>query len=757
MTVHQLHYTSCEDGLEGIRGFQISAVTPGAPKPLVELAVRASVYEVGPNLLSRLGASDLSDFPIAFGYVPSGSGAALFQSRYTGADFTGRMGNYFAHALLLEDVERELGDVLPIDLWRSPDWVYSRQNGTALPTLTGLAPGAATDIGTMRQFLAAPGRLNHLEGVITAAQRVLAAHRGRLVLIAQDDEHAALWVAALCRSLPRPLGLGVSFVTYTSRPEDSEVLVSCTLPDVRLPSYGDFTTVDTTAPGVQDGDTTRYARTLGTLWESDGVAAAIELVQQAHPPLIAADLEAYAVLLGFRLDNPDDAPVAEALLIDAVCLAVDRIPGALTADGWQRIGDLIQDRGGLTDLTRWSEVLRSATLRREPVPANLLGTYFIAALIAPQRVWVPPRNAGELEDIAEHTVLPMLTSGQAGELLKRLEEQRDLLSAVVRTLDRRLADDAELRRLAATLTPQASQLLHRVAGTSPRLGLLNNLVLARNGQGDPVTVLARAAGDPEVEWRNLGSVLWPDELSTEDASRALKGLPADVLRETGLFTRIAQDLLRRAERDELTAKEGKLTGELLGSPLKSGLQPGEVTVLTAAHLIVHFRLSAPKRGAEREVWEGLQLLGELPEVVGVRLQTSIATFIMRASGATHRELLDRALDSQSGPFLAAYRELARAELARVNPNHAAPLIVIWRALPDARIRKQLLEKTLPAALARRRRKHLDKIGALLESAAEKVGVRGQTPKGGWLKWWQTWRAVHERRGLLRLLGFTGRR
>ncbi|HEU5474852.1 MAG TPA: hypothetical protein VFV67_29765 [Actinophytocola sp.] len=752
MTVHQLHYTSCEDGLEGIQGFQISAMTPGSPKPLVDLAVRASAYEVGPGLIARLEDADRSTFPVAFGYLPSGPGATLFQSRYIGSDFTGRTGNYFAHALLLNDAERELHGVLPIDMWRSPTWVHTRQNGTTLPAVTGLTPGSATDAASTDRFLREPGRLDRLTHVITAGQRLLCGDRGRLVLVVPDDHTAALWLAALCRSLPRALGLEISFVTYTSRPEDTAVRVACTTPDVRLPSYGDFTAIDLTGSSLPEGEATRYAGILARLWRTGGAPAAIDLAERVTPPLLGTELEAFAVLLECGA-GPSAAttPSAEPLLLDAARLAVDRLPGTLTADGWRRIGELLTDGGGPTDLRSWAEVLQSAAQRSEPLPAALLGAYYVAALADPLSLWLPRLTAEELDEVADNAVLPALTGSRSAAIRDRLGTQRDLVQALVRVLRRRLADDAEFWRLATTLTPPAARLVRQVAPDGPP-ALLADVVLARDGQGDRVAVLTKAVAHGSTDWSRLGEVLWPAEPSTADATHAVRKLQLDVLRGTGLLSRTTARLVRLIERDELGPKELALVEDLLDDRIVGELRPADRTLLGAARTIDYFRRNTPDQRLERVVEESLDLLDTLPPPIADRMLTGIAEFTLRADAPLHRDLLMLMLETGDRRFRTAYRDLARARLAKAQPNQVAPVIVIWWSLPNGRARQQLINETLPDAVARRRSKHLDAIGNLLSSTANKLAIDVPAPKGNWRTWWKSWRSVHERRGLLQLLG-----
>jgi hypothetical protein len=746
MTVRQLHYTSCEDGLEGIQGFQVSAMTPGTPRPLVELAVRASAYEPGPGLVGRLHEHDLSAFPVAFGYAAAGRGAAVFQSRYTGADFTGRMGNYFAHALLFDDVERELGDVLPIDLWRSQEWVDSRITGSALPELTSFRPGDEANEANTRRFVLTGGDTNALEQVISGTQRALSGGRGRLVLVVPDDRSAALWVAATCRSLPHPLCLDVSFTTYTARPEESGALLSCTTPDVRLPAYGDFTTIDLTSQPRRDLGGTRYASAIALLWERDAVGAALALANQVEPHLTAAELDTFAVLLEMAYDLPVSTHPDQEMVLAAARLAAGRLPGGLPEHVWERIGDAVQDAGGPADLVGWSEVLRTARHRHEPVPAKLFGAYFVAALDSQDRLWLPELSSADLDDIAENVVLPSLRASPPASVVRRLCEQRPLLGALARVLERKLADQDEIARLATKLPPELARALD--AGASERTRLLVDLVLVRSGDRDPVRVVMDPTRRDSVDWRRFGSVLWPQDPSPEDAVRLLRLLPAQVVIGSGLGTRIVAGALDLASRDGMGAKEAKLVDELLNSPVAVQLERTDRVGLEAARRIAYLRSSTPGGGSVQVVLSALEAARSADTELGRRLVATAAAFVLRADNRLHRDLLDATLDAHAAVFLPAYREAAREHLAGAPPRQVAAVVAAWRGLAGRSTRDLLIEETLAQALRKRRRKHLDKIGADLQPMADVLGV--SPPKPNWNRWWHSWRMRHERRGLLSL-------
>jgi GTPase-associated protein 1, N-terminal domain type 2/GTPase-associated protein 1, middle domain len=743
MTVRQLHYTSCEDGLEGIQGFQVSAMTSGIPKPLVELAVRSSGYDAGPALVDHLGDGDVSGFPVAFGYVANGDTAALFQSRYAGTDFTGRTGNYFAHALLLDDPERDLAGLLPIDLWRSPDWVDSRPStGTELPALRGLQAGKAADAESTMRFLAEPGRLRDLRRLLTAVQPLLATGRGRLVLTVPDDSAAAMWLAALSRSLPRALSLRVSFTTYTARPENQEVMVSCTTPDVRLPAYGDFTVLDLTKPGSDDRPA-RYATVLADAWPAGSAGTAVRLAEQVDPPLSGAELDTFAAVLELNAgSHTDERPLLstdERQLLAAVALGMERPQLRFSADVWQRVSDQVQDTGGPRDLAAWSMTLQSALRRGEPVPATLLGTFLVAALTAPADAnvprWLPRLDPADLDDVAENVVLPAVTGDRPEPaLLRRLSGQPALIEALGRVLNRRAAEHAELERLTITLPPELAKSL---PGQTGPVALLRDLVLARAGERSRVRVLAGAARDDLPHWRRLGPLLWPGELPADDTLALLRTVPPAVLDGTGLAGRIIEQVVR--------ARDPQLVGVLRQSPLGEQLTEPDYVVLMAVHLTSSLRQATPDPGSSLELADALHILENAPPDLAGPLLDSMVAFVLRAPDpALHTVLLEQALSN--GQFLGRYREHVRAELAKAGPDQVAATILAWYGLSDAKIGRGLLDKTLPAALSRRRTKYLNKVGTHLTRLSGKGSRRAKELE----KLWLAWRMSHERRGLLGL-------
>jgi hypothetical protein len=105
----QLYYTSCERGVGGYAGFQFNALSQGAGARVRREVEQLTVYE--------LPSWDTSpaDAPVNLCHIrdQARGGDITANVVYAGTDFSGRSGNYFAHALFTEHPERDFGGLLP--------------------------------------------------------------------------------------------------------------------------------------------------------------------------------------------------------------------------------------------------------------------------------------------------------------------------------------------------------------------------------------------------------------------------------------------------------------------------------------------------------------------------------------------------------------------------------------------------------------------------------------------------------------------
>ncbi len=327
MTFRQLYYTSCENGLAGYGGYQFNAVTPGVPSPVLREVEDGTVYEPPREFLAA-PPDEPGGYPIALSHAVSESTGATITAHvvFAGDDYSGRPGNYFAHALVTETPEEDFGPLLPVELWGAPFWRRAPVGGTELPYLHGPPPRGALDRAGTQAFLDAHGRAAALPVLLSAVDRAMAGDKP-VLLAGRDADENAWWIAALSYLLGDRLGRRMTFSTYSHRPGYTRHHVTGLLPGA-APRDADlgFHLLDLdagTTPGVP-------VHPLAALLGRSGVMATAGLWQQAgafasgeerdldawYAPVAAA-----AALLGTTLTAEDVAAVASWLPA-----AADRLP-----------------------------------------------------------------------------------------------------------------------------------------------------------------------------------------------------------------------------------------------------------------------------------------------------------------------------------------------------------------------------------------------------------------------------------------------
>src|SRR5579859_6554534 len=117
MDIRQYYYTSYVHAASGKAGFQIKAMSAGVSDRQQATLARLIAYRIPPGC----DIDDYETHPIALRYAYAGPGQCLLLcSRSCGKDEHGRPGNFFAHALLLE--EERFTSVSPIFFWKSTFW-----------------------------------------------------------------------------------------------------------------------------------------------------------------------------------------------------------------------------------------------------------------------------------------------------------------------------------------------------------------------------------------------------------------------------------------------------------------------------------------------------------------------------------------------------------------------------------------------------------------------------------------------------------
>lgn len=319
MTFRQLYYTSCENGLAGYGGYQFNAVTPGVPAPIMREVEDGTVYEPPREFLAA-PPEDPGLYPVAFSHaVSEASGATITaQVVFAGDDYSGRPGNYFAHALVTETPETDFGALLPVELWGAPFWRRVPVEGTELPALPGPPSRGTVDRPDTQAFLDARGGAAMLPVLLSAVDRAMAGDKP-VLLVGRDAGENAWWIAALSYLLGDRLGRRMTFTTYSHRPGYTRHHVTGLLAGA-LPRDADlaFHLFDVASGGMADVAVHPLAALLGRsgvmatagLWQQAGAFASGEEkdLDAWYAPVAAA-----AALLGTALTTEDVAAVASWL------------------------------------------------------------------------------------------------------------------------------------------------------------------------------------------------------------------------------------------------------------------------------------------------------------------------------------------------------------------------------------------------------------------------------------------------------------
>ena len=283
MAFKQLYYTSCEHGLGGYSGYQFNAVTPGVSAAVMREVEDRTVYQPPGRLLAGAGAGAPAGapdaYPVAFSYGTSEATGAVITAQvvFAGTDYSGRPGNYFAHALVTDTPERDFGPLLPVELWQAELWQRQPAAGTTLPELTGPPPRGAVDRADTQSFLDTPGTPDILPQLLTAVSKAMAGDRP-VLLTSRDAADSIWWIAAVSYLLGPDLARQLTFTTYSHRPAYTRYHLTGVLPESLPPDAAtSFQLFDLTTGQVPDGG----VHPLAGILAGTGVMAAPGLWRQA--------------------------------------------------------------------------------------------------------------------------------------------------------------------------------------------------------------------------------------------------------------------------------------------------------------------------------------------------------------------------------------------------------------------------------------------------------------------------------------------
>ncbi|MFD5507702.1 GTPase-associated protein 1-related protein [Streptomyces sp. NPDC127051] len=789
MNLAQLHYTSAPPGPDG-SGFRFTAVSPGVPASLLREAEQLIGYEPPRDAPPRPSADELGAFPQALSLnVLSDGSRLLARSVYTGADYSGRWGNFHAHAVHLPqpaDVDRPAGGQLPITAWGSPQWAAdSPSAGAPVPPLASVPAPGPLDLGALAAFVAARGRW--LAGFFADVRRLAEDPAApQLVLVERDSEAVAWWIMLACSVLPHRRGQWLTFTTYTRRPQLARQQIIGVVPEDGLGLAGQehrYRVYDAARAAAPDPAPDPWAQTAARIWQAQRQELFAHVRRLPGPPgpsgtsgpygpYEAGPLAALALAAGVGLDSAGRAAAADwaaghRAALDHVQLhslaralarpAEDRGPEEAAASG--RL---------LSALAGWAppevseplvELALAGAVRSggSAPPAGLLGEparMRLAAELEPElraALTDPSREAADrvgllrvsaelgvdaealLPDVARQLAQALIADpesayGEAvGASLAELPRLREL---VLDRLDGLAAGDPAAGARLFALTP----LRLTGSGALPHLRMCAQAPAAAAGdRTKALTRLVEHSGtsleeDPLV-LRTAMRLVWGAEPPTAgEAWLALSALGEQAHREAGTW-----ELLARAA---VCAPAGDRDAEALAVELLRRY-PMELPTSLRASLLL---LELARNLRAREIGPGWvrQALA-----LGTAGPTPTAREHAYAAVAAHLLADDRPdselralIESNDAELLAAYRRAARqprvADRLRLDPRYAAECFAAWNSQPQAgpawqETRADLLDGVLRPVVRGLPAPQL----AALEEALARLGGRWSEEFRGW--------------------------
>jgi hypothetical protein len=233
MSFKQAFYTSCEKGLGGGKGFQFKAASTGIEPLLFTQIERLGLYVPPLTAPSRPTHEELKLFPVSLAFQLLGDGSAvLLQAKYIGVDYTDRYGNFFSHSLVSQNPYRDFcqnNQLLPIETWCSDTWADAQNDATELPLIENLRSGGDINDESIFAFLRDPARREMLPNFLTTVVEAIKTNR-RLIIV-DDNENIAFWIAVASYALPYRFVLKLTFNTYVRDPYQTEALITGTTED----------------------------------------------------------------------------------------------------------------------------------------------------------------------------------------------------------------------------------------------------------------------------------------------------------------------------------------------------------------------------------------------------------------------------------------------------------------------------------------------------------------------------------------------
>ncbi len=238
MSLHQIIYTSCMRGINGVNDgqqiFSYDASFKDANNDEVKslFSYQPPALEAGVIMTEEIAAT----LPKSFTYRKLDNGAcALALNTYLGRDYmgsAGRFGNHLSHVVLADESDLQN---YPCEFYGSgllrDRMEFEEVNNPNRPDFLPepiLERGFTVDIDTVVDFLSVDDRIEVFKNMLHA---VLAFESERKrVVICDEPENIIMWIAAIEYALPLRTALGINFSTYDFDPSLSASQICGVIP-----------------------------------------------------------------------------------------------------------------------------------------------------------------------------------------------------------------------------------------------------------------------------------------------------------------------------------------------------------------------------------------------------------------------------------------------------------------------------------------------------------------------------------------------
>lgn len=227
MAKHQIIYTSCMRGIDGVNdGQQVFSYDESFNEIKTDEIKSLFTYQV-PSLPSGVLMSEeiAATMPTSFIYRRLKNGSvSLTLNTYLGRDYmgsTGRFGNHLSHSIVGNFSDF---DVYPCEMYGSTalrsSMSYEEVNNPDIPAYLPtpeLTRGYVIEPDSIIEFLGIEDNLDYYKKMFTAMLKF--STKKKRIIICDEPENIAKWIAALHYALPLDIAKKINFSTYEYDPE----------------------------------------------------------------------------------------------------------------------------------------------------------------------------------------------------------------------------------------------------------------------------------------------------------------------------------------------------------------------------------------------------------------------------------------------------------------------------------------------------------------------------------------------------------